>query len=85
MSENPEENDDINDPGWEEVKNLRSDQERKQFAMNSFGNLEPGNPQVNLTFHGFRRRNKARMEGLLQDDIQSQIGKARNFCFNSLH
>lgn len=56
ISDDPKENQDINDPEWEEVKSLKNDHERRQFAIKSFGNIEPANPSNNLTYHGFRRK-----------------------------
>ena len=56
ISEDPEENEDINDPEWEKVKNLKDDAERKQFAMDSFCNMQPGDPTKNMTYYGFFRQ-----------------------------
>lgn len=50
-----DEMDDINDPRWDKVRNLKTDDERKRFAMESFGNREPANPAINLSYHGFLR------------------------------
>ena len=56
ISEDPQENEDINDPEWEKVKNLKDDAERKQFAIDSFNNIQPGDPTKNMTYYGFFRQ-----------------------------
>ena len=56
ISDNPDENADLNDPGWDTVRNLKDDAERRQFAIDSFGNWEPGDPLKNMTFYGFLRQ-----------------------------
>ena len=56
ISEDPRENDDINDPEWEKVKNLKDDAERRQFAIDTFNNFQPGDPTKNMTYYGFFRQ-----------------------------
>ena len=56
ISEDPRENEDINDPEWEKVKNLKDDEERRNFAIDSFNNIQPGDPTKNMTYYGFFRQ-----------------------------
>ena len=56
ISEDPRENEDINDPEWEKVKNLKDDAERRQFAIDTFNNFQPGDPTKNMTYYGFFRQ-----------------------------
>jgi hypothetical protein len=57
VSLNQLENADNESPEWEEVKVLRSDYDRKKYAMRKFGNRIPADPSRNLTFHAYLRKN----------------------------
>ena len=46
----------MNDPGWDTVRNLKDDHERRQFAIASFGNIEPADPTKNMSYHGYLRQ-----------------------------
>jgi len=85
ISEDPKENEDINDPEWEKVKNLKDDAERKQFAIESFGNIQPGDPTKNMTYYGFFRQQLRREQDLppeeidaLKDDLIGEGGRIRD-------
>ena len=56
VSKDEEENKDLNDPGWDTVRNLKDDHERRQFAISSFGNIEPADPTKNMSYHGYLRQ-----------------------------
>jgi hypothetical protein len=85
ISEDPKENEDINDPEWEKVKNLKDDAERKQFAIDSFNNIQPGDPTKNMTYYGFFRQQLRREQDLppeeidaLKDDLIGEGGRIRD-------
>ena len=42
VSNDAQENADLNDPRWDELKNLKTNEERMKYAMKAFGNKEPG-------------------------------------------
>ena len=56
ISDDPQENADINDQEWDKVKNLRTDQDRKLFAVRAFGNAHPADPTKNMSYFGFLRK-----------------------------
>lgn len=66
-----EEMNDINDPRWDKVRNLKTDDERKRFAMESFGNREPANPAVNLSYHGYLRARLRAVNGHKEKSIEA--------------
>ena len=68
ISKNPDERADIDDPRWEEVKKMKTDRERKEYAMKEFGNIAPADPTKSLTYFGFARAQIALKEGLEPDD-----------------
>ena len=47
VSENLNENSDLNDPKWSEIKKLGNDEDRRTYAMRAFRNKVPGDPSVN--------------------------------------
>jgi hypothetical protein len=55
ISEDPQENLDNNDPLWDRVKKLKTDDDRKQYSMEAFGSRAPADPARILTYHGYRR------------------------------
>lgn len=55
ISKNEAENRDILSEEWNILKALTSDQERINHAQKRFGNREPGNPCLCMSFHGYRR------------------------------
>ena len=64
ISDDPEENEDINDQRWNQLKSLQNDRERKNYVTQKFGNLESGDPTRNMTYHGFLRDNLRRLNGM---------------------
>ena len=59
----------MNDPEWEEaVKNLKDDHERREFAIESFGNAEPSDPTKNMTYHGYLRQQLRLKEGIEDEE-----------------
>ena len=56
ISEDRQENDDINDAAWDRMRSLRNDQDRKLFAMKAFGNARPADPTKNLGYFGYLRK-----------------------------
>ena len=74
ISEDPKENEDINDPEWEKVKNLKDDAERKQFAIESFNNFEPGDPTKNMTYYGFFRKHLRLNDKLPIEEFDEVVG-----------
>jgi len=54
-----EEMNDIQDEGWNQIKNLKTDPERMNLAQEQFKNPIGANPNNNVTYHGFKKRNKA--------------------------
>ena len=55
---------DINDPNWDELRNLQSDEERRLFAMRNFGNWQPANPMKNLTYYGYLRQSLQKKDNI---------------------
>ena len=66
ISDDPDERADIDDPRWEEIKILRNDRERKQYAMRAFGNVEPADPTRCLSYFGFLRKQIAKEKNIGQ-------------------
>lgn len=60
VSEDAAENDDIAAEEWNQIKKLNSDEERKNHAQQRFGNKHAGEPNRNMTLHGYRRYLKAK-------------------------
>ena len=56
VSNDQQENDDINSQEWDIMRNLSSERDRRQHAMNAFGNSKPANPTKNLSYFGFLRK-----------------------------
>jgi len=54
-----EERNDILDEGWNKMKNLQTDPERMNLAQEQFKNPIGANPNNNVTYHGFKRRNQS--------------------------
>ena len=77
VSQDRQENDDINDRGWEKMKNLRNDRDRKFFAMKAFGNKKPADPTKNLGYHGFFRKR-------LSQEGRGQMKNRRHLMFKDL-
>jgi len=48
---------DIKHKDWDCIKRLTTDMERKKLAQDQFKNTVSSDPAVNLSFHGFRRKN----------------------------
>jgi len=46
---------DIDNEGWDILKCMQTDEERKTWVQDQFKNSVPSNPSINLTNHGFRR------------------------------
>jgi len=57
VSTDAEENADITDEAWNQLKSLKSDTDRMSHAMRKFGNKIAGEPNRNMTIHGYRRCN----------------------------
>jgi len=53
-----QEQSDIMDDGWNQIKNTKTDVDRMKLAQAQFGNPISNNPNNNLTFHGFKARTK---------------------------
>lgn len=50
--------DDIYHENWEKMREISTDKERKDLSRKVFRNPVPANPSNNLTYHGYRRREK---------------------------
>jgi len=62
---------DIDSKGWDILKCMQTDEERKTWVQDQFKNPVPSDPSINLTNHGFRR--------LQRQDINScSYGEAVN-------
>jgi len=48
---------DMKHKDWDCIKHLTTDMERKKLAQDQFKNTVSSDPAVNLSFHGFRRKN----------------------------
>jgi len=68
VSKDEEENKDLNDPGWDTVRNLKDDHERRQFAISSFGNIEPADPTKNMSYHGYLRQQLRIQQGISDEE-----------------
>lgn len=55
VSTDAQENADITSEEWNQLKSLKSDTERMSHAMKKFGNKKPGEPNRNMSIHGYRR------------------------------
>ena len=63
VSDDPQENADINSREWDIMRNLSTDGDRRRRAMDAFGNSEPADPTKNLSYFGFlRKRGSTRRE-----------------------
>lgn len=51
-----EERDDINDSGWESMKNVSTEEERYRLVRNTWNSSKVPNPNRNLTYHSYRKR-----------------------------
>ena len=54
---------DIDSEGWDSLKSLQTDEDRKRWVQSQFKNTVPSDPGRNLTFHGFRMSRSQRYEG----------------------
>jgi len=50
---------DIDHEGWDELKSLKTDKERKNWVQAQFKNSIPSDPGQNLTHFGFRKQNNS--------------------------
>lgn len=55
VSTDATENADIKDEAWDKIKNMKTDQERMNHAQKRFKNKQPGEPNRNMSIHGYRR------------------------------
>ena len=54
---------DKNDEGWKELHELETDSERLKYFRKKFGNFQSHSPNINLSFHGFKRNAYDENEG----------------------
>ena len=54
---------DKNDEGWKELHELETDSERLKYFRKKFGNFQSHSPNINLSFHGFKRNAYDKSEG----------------------
>jgi len=55
VSTDATENADITSEEWNQLKSLKNDNERMSHAMKKFGNKKQGEPNRNMSLHGFKR------------------------------
>lgn len=55
VSTDANENADITDAAWDQLKALKNDNERMNHAIQKFGNQKHGEPNRNMSVHGHRR------------------------------
>ncbi|CAL4112543.1 unnamed protein product [Meganyctiphanes norvegica] len=65
VSDDKKENNDNEDPGWNYLKKLETDEERYKFVRECWKSLVVPDPNVNLTYHGLLRR-RQRANGVLK-------------------
>lgn len=64
ISHDQEENRDNVDAGWDEMRNLRDEEECKRYGLDKLGLNFPIDPTQNLGYHGFRRQRLADQFGI---------------------
>ena len=62
QEEDEEDVKDLNDEGWQELKCLESENDRLKYFQKRYSNIVPSDPGVNLSYHGFKRRNQGKIE-----------------------
>ena len=70
----------MKDNGWNEIKNLESDEERLRFAKEQFKNSVKSDPGRNLAFHGFKMKKAKQQQDLTVENIMEQ--KKTQFIIN---
>ena len=75
VSDDPQENADINSQDWDRLKNLTSDRDRRKFAMLEFGNARPADPTQNLGYFGFLRSRKQHSNDVVDGPIRLENGR----------
>ncbi|XP_076042492.1 uncharacterized protein LOC143026273 isoform X2 [Oratosquilla oratoria] len=66
VSENAEENKDNEDPAWNYLRLLETDEERYKMVRNKWKNVVIPDPNKNLTYHSFRRTKVKAAEPLIK-------------------
>ena len=62
----------LQDEGWDEMKKLNSDEERRRKAKEQFKNLIPTDPGRNLSFQGFKMQKAKQQQGMNMEDIKEE-------------
>ncbi|XP_076352232.1 uncharacterized protein LOC143247704 [Tachypleus tridentatus] len=55
-SKDPQENKDIENPEWDQIRELKTDEERYRKVQSLWKNVSVPNPNRDLTFHSFRKK-----------------------------
>merc|ERR1719481_1487440 len=63
---------DIDNKGWDILKCMQTDEERKTWVQDQFKNSVPSNPSINLTNHGFRRQLRKAINSTSCDEASSR-------------